>query len=172
MMRRHAHHRPAGRTAQDPRILRFLLALLLTALALGLGVAGCATATIRPARGRFQAPRQVRMSVTGYCNCQECCSWHYNWYGRPTHATGPIKGRRKAVGRTASGTRARLGTVAADPTRYPMGTIVFVPGYGYGRVEDTGGAIKGDALDIWFPAHARARAWGRQDVTVHIWLPK
>ena len=41
-----------------------------------------------------------------------------------------------------------------------------------GRVEDTGGAIKGDALDLWFPAHARAEAWGRQSLTVHVWLPK
>ena len=171
-MRRRAQHRRAGRTAQEPRLLRFLLALLLAALAVGLGVAGCATAAIRPVKGRFQAPRQIRMNVTGYCNCQACCSWHYNWYGRPTHASGPAKGRRKAVGRTASGARARLGTVAADPARYPMGTIVFVPGYGYGRVEDTGGAIKGEALDLWFPSHGRADAWGRQSLTVHVWLPK
>ena len=153
-------------------MLQFLLALLLVVLAVGLGVVGCATAAIRPVKSRFQSPRQVRMNVTGYCNCRECCSWHYNWYGRPTYASGPAKGRRKVVGRTASGTRARLGTVAADPARYPMGTIVHVPGYGYGRVEDTGGAITGDALDLWFPSHARAQTWGRRSMTVQVWLPK
>ena len=171
-MRERLQNRTAGRAVREPRLLLALQALLLAGLLAALCAAGCATAAIRPVKGRYQAPRQVRMSVTGYCNCQECCSWHYNWYGRPTHASGPSKGRRKAVGRTASGTRARLGTVAADPARYPIGTIVYVPGYGYGRVEDTGGAIKGDALDLWFPAHARARAWGRQDLTVHVWLPK
>ena len=171
-MQGRAWRRRAGRTAQEPRILRFLLSLLLAVLAVGLGVAGCATAAIRPTRGRFQAPRQVRMNVTGYCNCRECCSWHYNWYGRPTHASGPARGRRKVVGRTASGTRARLGTVAADPARYPMGTVIHVPGYGYGRVEDTGGAITGDALDLWFPSHARAQTWGRQSLAVQVWLPK
>ena len=171
-MQGRAWRRHAGPTAQEPRILRFLLSLLLAVLAVGLGVAGCATAAIRPTRGRFQAPRQVRMNVTGYCNCRECCSWHYNWYGRPTYASGPARGRRKVVGRTASGTRARLGTVAADPARYPMGTIVHVPGYGYGRVEDTGGAITGDALDLWFPSHARAQTWGRRSMTVQVWLPK
>jgi 3D (Asp-Asp-Asp) domain-containing protein len=53
-----------------------------------------------------------------------------------------------------------------------MGTIVYVPGYGYGRVEDTGGAIKGDALDLWFPAHEQAGRWGRRQLAVQVWLPK
>jgi 3D (Asp-Asp-Asp) domain-containing protein len=156
----------------EPGLLRFLLVLLLLALGAVIGCSGCATASIRPVKGKFQAPRQVRMTVTGYCNCQQCCDWRYTWYGRPVYASGPNKGRRKAIGVTASGTRARMGAVAADPSRYPMGTIVHVPGYGYGRVEDTGGAIKGDALDLWFPSHARAQTWGRQNLTVQVWLPR
>jgi len=171
---KHSHTRkrhPPQRT-HNAVVEKLLLAALLVVLAVFLGVSGCATAAIRPTRERFQAPREVRMNVTGYCNCRECCSWHYNWYGRPTFSTGPNKGRRKVIGVTASGTRARMGTVAADPTRYPMGTIVHVPGYGYGRVEDTGGAIKGDALDLWFPTHSRAIIWGRKTLTVRVWLPK
>ena len=58
-------------------------------------------------------------------------------------ASGPSKGKRKDVGITATGTRAKTGTIAADTSIYPFGTIMYVPGYGYGRVEDVGSAIKG-----------------------------
>jgi 3D (Asp-Asp-Asp) domain-containing protein len=160
------------RPPAEPWTVRLLTAVGLAVLTAVLVFAGCATATIRPDKKHYHAPKAVPMSVTGYCNCGACCSWHHNWYGRPTYSSGPNKGRRKTLGLTASGTRARTGTVAADPRRYPMGTIVYVPGYGYGRVEDTGGAIKGDALDLWFSSHRRAQHWGRQKLTVHVWLPK
>ncbi len=168
--RGHRSSRTPART--EPRLIRMVLVALGAALGLALCIQGCATANFRPTKDRYQAPKPVQMSVTGYCNCSQCCSWHYNWHGRRTYSSGPNKGRRKEIGITASGTRTRTGTVAADTRRYPMGTILYVPGYGYGRVEDTGGAIKGDTLDLWFPSHARARQWGRQTLTVHVWLPK
>lgn len=63
----------------------------------------------------------------------------------------------------------RDGTLAADTRYYPFGTRVFVPGYGYGVVEDRGGAIKGrEKLDIYFRSHARARRWGRQRIGVEV----
>jgi 3D (Asp-Asp-Asp) domain-containing protein len=113
------------------------------------------------------------MEVTGYCNCGICCSWEYPWYslglfGSPVISAGPNKGKPKQVGRTAAGTHAAYGTVAADPSMR-FGTIVFIPGYGYGRVEDRGGAIKGDKLDLWFPTHTLAKKWGRKKVAVKIW---
>ena len=109
------------------------------------------------------------MEVTAYCSCGKCCSWRRNWYGRPVHTSGPNKGKKKAIGMTASGRRAGWGTIAADPQYYPFGTVMYVPGYGYARVEDTGGAIKGDHIDIWFPSHVRAHAWGRQKLKVKVW---
>ena len=72
------------------------------------------------------------------------------------------------MGITASGTRAKRGTIAADPKLYPFGTRIFVPGYGYGTVEDVGGAIKGKHLDVWFPSHQEARNWGSQQVKISI----
>lgn len=129
---------------------------------------GCATAGIRPNARDYLAPRKVKIVTTGYCNCRKCCSWRYTWYGRPVMADG----RPKKVGVTASGTRARRGTVAADTSVLPFGTIVEVPGYGYGRVEDRGGAIKGQRLDLWFPRHKEALAWGRKEVTVTVWQPR
>jgi hypothetical protein len=64
---------------------------------------------------------------------------------------------------------ARDGTIAADTRYYPFRTRLFVPGYGYGRVEDRGGAIKGpERLDLYFRSHARALQWGRQRIDVEV----
>lgn len=75
------------------------------------------------------------------------------------------------MGVTASGTHARHGTIAADASRYPFGTVIYVPGYGYGRVEDRGGAIQGDHVDLFFSSHDEAREWGRRILRVKIWYP-
>ena len=109
-------------------------------------------------------PDPSRVLVTGYCNCQRCCGWRRSWFGlgRPVYAYGPLEGKPKEVGVTARGTRARRGTVAADTRVFPFGTRLPIPGYGTGVVEDVGGAIKGRHIDIWFPTHAEARAWGRR----------
>jgi 3D (Asp-Asp-Asp) domain-containing protein len=87
-------------------------------------------------------PRRYVLETTGYCPCQECCSWHRNWLFIPVTSDGHIK----KVSYTASGNQARPGTIAADTTIFPFGTIMFVPGYGYGRVEDRGGDIAGPDL--------------------------
>jgi hypothetical protein len=63
----------------------------------------------------------------------------------------------------------RDGTLAADTRYYPFRTRIFVPGYGYGVVEDRGGAIKGpEKLDVYFRSHDRARQWGRQRIRVEV----
>ncbi len=66
---------------------------------------------------------------------------------------------------------ARPGTIAADTSIYPYGTVMYIPGYGYGRVEDTGGAVKGQHIDLYRPNHWFARRWGVQTKTVKVWLP-
>ncbi len=58
-----------------------------------------------------QKPETVNMEITGYCKCGECCGWKRNWKFEPVVAYGPQKGRPKAVGVTASGTRADWGTI-------------------------------------------------------------
>lgn len=70
---------------------------------------------------------------------------------------------------TASGRTARKGTIAADTRKYPFGTIMYIDGYGWGRVEDRGGAIKGEKIDLFFPSHRQAVKWGRRTVKVKIW---
>eukprot|EP00898_Chlorokybus_atmophyticus_P009126 jgi/Chlat1/9214/Chrsp98S08476 len=66
-----------------------------------------------------------------------------------------------------------VGTIAADTTYYPFGTRMHVPGWGWGRVEDRGGAIRGpDIIDIYYRTHAAARQWGRRKVDVVLTLPR
>ena len=92
-------------------------------------------------------PGLQRIVVTGYCSCPLCC--------------GP-----NANGLTASGTKAQLGTMAADPSVFPFGTQLNVPGYGDGVVEDTGPRVKGYHIDVWFPSHAAAKGWGKREMYV------
>ncbi len=62
--------------------------------------------------------------------------------------------------------------VAADPRVLPLGSLVSVPGYDGGAVVpvlDTGGAIKGDRLDVLYATHEVAKRWGVQDLEVQVW---
>lgn len=64
------------------------------------------------------------------------------------------------------------GTIAADTRHYPFGTEMFVPGYGWGVVEDRGSAIKGpNRIDLYFDSHGDALQWGRRKVKVEIYKP-
>ena len=69
-------------------------------------------------------------------------------------------------GRTATGTPVGYGVVAVDPNVIPLGTSMSIPGYGEGVAADTGGAIQGAMIDLWFPSAAAATAWGRRTVTI------
>jgi 3D (Asp-Asp-Asp) domain-containing protein/peptidoglycan hydrolase CwlO-like protein len=69
-------------------------------------------------------------------------------------------------GRTATGAPVGWGVVAVDPSVIPLGTRMSIPGYGEGIAADTGSAIQGNTIDLWFPTLAQARAWGRRTVTI------
>ena len=71
-------------------------------------------------------------------------------------------------GRTATGIPTAPGVVAVDPSVIPLGTRLTIPGYGVGIAADTGGAVLGNTIDVWFPTTAQALQWGRRTVTVTI----
>jgi peptidoglycan DL-endopeptidase CwlO len=71
-------------------------------------------------------------------------------------------------GRTATGIPTGPGVVAVDPSVIPLGTRLTIPGYGIGIAADTGGAVNGNVIDVWFPTTAQALAWGRRTVTITI----
>jgi cystine transport system substrate-binding protein len=69
-------------------------------------------------------------------------------------------------GRTSTGIPVGWGVVAVDPNVIPLGTRLTIPGYGEGVAADTGGAVRGATIDVWFPTHAQALGWGRRTVTI------
>ncbi|WP_305080241.1 3D domain-containing protein [Psychrobacillus sp. INOP01] len=58
--------------------------------------------------------------------------------------------------------------IAVDPTVIPLGTKVWVEGYGEAIAGDTGGAIKGNRIDVFIPTYDGAIEWGRQQITLKI----
>lgn len=76
-------------------------------------------------------------------------------------------------GITASGTATKrdpngYSTIAVDPRVIPIGSRVYVEGYGYAVADDTGGAIKGNRIDVFFNSEAEAQNWGVRSVKVYI----
>lgn len=92
-------------------------------------------------------------------------------YTAGVESTGKRPGHPQ-YGITYSGVKVRRGklsTIAADPKLFPIGTVLFIPGYGYGIVADTGARIKGHKIDLYFPSTKQVyREWGKRTVDVRI----
>ncbi|WP_026671825.1 3D domain-containing protein [Alkalihalobacterium bogoriense] len=77
-----------------------------------------------------------------------------------------------AYGITFSGVKVKrdlYSTIAADITKYPIGSILYIPGYGYGVVADTGSAIKGNKIDLYYETVADVfENWGKREVEVYL----
>ncbi|HEX8914616.1 MAG TPA: 3D domain-containing protein [Humisphaera sp.] len=138
------------------RVVGAILGLAMAALT-QFGSSSHAAAVAPAAPPQSQGPakaRTIRMEVTAYCPCRKCCG---------SNARGVT-----ASGRPVSHNGGRF--VAADTRVLPMGSRIVVPGYAAAPVQviDTGSAIKGNRLDVYFPSHKAALEWGRQvvDVTV------
>jgi len=102
---------------------------------------------------RGATTRTMTVEATAYCPCRVCTG------------KGP---EHPAYGITASGAPAAPGTVAVDPAAIPLGTRMWVEGYGEAVAADTGGMIKGRKIDVYFPTHQEAVEWGRKRVTIKI----
>lgn len=91
--------------------------------------------------------REDIFTITAYCPCEKCCGAYANGY-------------------TATGAKATQGvTIAADPDVLPMGTKIEMDGHTY-TVQDTGGAISGNRLDLYFDSHEDALQWGVREKIV------
>lgn len=85
--------------------------------------------------------------ITAYCPCSKCCG--------------------KATGRTASGTTATAGRTVAASSKFAFGTKLNIGGHVY-TVEDRGGAVNGNKIDIFVNSHAEALAWGVRYLNVSV----
>ncbi|RAU91374.1 hypothetical protein DQG13_29495 [Paenibacillus sp. YN15] len=90
-------------------------------------------------------------------------------YTAGKESTGKSPGHPQ-YGVTYSGVKVRkddFSTIAADPAIFPIGTIMYIPGYGFGVVADTGGAIKGHKIDLYFVTKQQVyEEWGKRKVKV------
>ena len=104
------------------------------------------------------APEEAWATVTAtaYCPCEICCGkWALN--------------RHDGVVYTASGAIAEEGvTIAADWSVYPPGTIIYIEGIGERTVQDRGGAISGQKIDVYFDSHEDALDFGYQEVQIKV----
>lgn len=71
-------------------------------------------------------------------------------------------------GRKPSRVEGGLSTIAVDPTVIPMGSKVYIEGYGYAVAADTGSGIKGNKIDLYFNSDKETRDWGRRKVQLTI----
>lgn len=86
--------------------------------------------------------------ITAYCSCSKCCGKHANGY-------------------TSSGTKATAGRTVAAPANFSFGTKLLINGKEY-TVEDRGGAIKGNRIDVYVDSHAQALSWGVKYLPVQV----
>jgi 3D (Asp-Asp-Asp) domain-containing protein len=94
--------------------------------------------------------KTMLVEATAYCSCVKCCG--------------------KSDGITASGKKAKANhTIAVDKSVIPLGTHIIYNGIEY-VAEDTGGAIKGNRIDIYFDSHEEALKWGRQQIEIEVLL--
>ncbi len=100
-------------------------------------------------RGDFTRTRVLTMSASAYCAAEFARS------SRNAYAT-------------ATGAKAIRGIAAVDPNVIPLGTILYVEGYGLAVAADTGGGIKGHRIDLCMNSIAEMTQWGRRTVHVHI----
>ncbi len=100
-------------------------------------------------RGFFSGRKVLTMIATGY-------------------DASPASNGGSRSGRSATGLRIGHGVVAVDPHYIPLGTRLYIEGYGYAIAADTGRAIKGNRIDLGHDSRAAAERVGRRKVIVHI----
>lgn len=109
-----------------------------------------AAQTVNPSRGSSSVSnRVITMVATGYDDSYEC---NQPYYGAPSYIGLPLE----------------RGIVAVDPNVIPMGTRLYVEGYGAAIAADQGSAIKGNRIDLFFDSHQEALNWGMKTVKVTI----
>lgn len=120
----------------------------ITRQALGMSTRSAGSTESTVSRGGSRS-NVLTMLASGYCGCYQC--------------THPYDGKT-----TYTGIPVARGIVAVDPNVIPMGTKLYVEGYGEALAADQGGAIKGNRIDLYFDTHQQALNWGLKNVKVTI----
>ena len=83
-------------------------------------------------------------------------------------ATAYLPTDGSGAGITATGIPARRGVVAVDPGVIPLGSRVYIPGYGVAIAADTGGAIRGQKVDLCMETYGECMNFGRRNIEVYV----
>jgi 3D (Asp-Asp-Asp) domain-containing protein len=102
-----------------------------------------------------------RLSSRGYYTSRRVINMHATGYD-----PGPRSCGRGSTGYTACGMKAGYGVVAVDPKYIPLGTRLYIEGYGFAVAGDVGKAIKGHRIDLGFDTYRQAMNFGRRHVNV------
>ncbi len=136
---------------------------------------GPATSTVLASRiVRAPRPKIIESGVAAYASLAHVAEQGFasavRLAGSALHmiATAYTAGCYGCSGVTATGMRAGMGIIAVDPSVIPLGTKLFIPGYGRAIAGDTGGAIIGHRIDLGFDSNGEAMRWGRRSVTVYV----
>ncbi len=105
------------------------------------------TSRTTTSRGTGTSGQSGMYKVTAYCSCAKCCGW--------------------STGITASGAKATANHTIAAPSTFSFGTKVVINGITY-TVEDRGGAIQGNRIDVYMDSHSEALAWGVRYLYVEV----
>lgn len=116
---------------------------------------GTKALTVKAGGKSYTAYKKVIIEATAYCSCSICC--------------GPYDGTR-----TADGSPTKMYHTVAAPATYDFGTMLYIPYFddspnaGIFEVEDRGGAIQGNRIDIYFSTHEKALAFGRRTLEMYV----
>ena len=100
-------------------------------------------------------PTVVNMNTSAYCSCAKCCG--------------------KSNGITSSGAKATEWCTVAAGSGYPIGTVIYIPALssapngGWFVVQDRGGAISNNRIDIFMGSHAAALQFGRRNLECYVY---
>lgn len=127
--------------------------------------------------GTKEEEKEEVVATTKHSSVPSQGAWHGDYsYALDMTATAYTAGAEStgknpgdpAYGITASGIPVAHGVVAVDPNVIPLGTQLYVEGYGYAVAADTGGAIKGNKIDLFYHDLGEALEFGRQTVRVYV----
>lgn len=116
---------------------------------------GAVTSDVIEASVAGMTPKTVRLNTSAYCSCAMCCG--------------------KTNGITSSGSRAKEWHTVAAGSGYPIGTVIYIPAFadkpngGWFVVEDRGGAISNNKIDIYMGSHSSALSFGRRNLECYIY---
>ena len=106
--------------------------------------------TITTRQGTYEIAEMITMEASAYCPCAICCGEY-------------------ASGYTADGSKATAMHTVATSDDYPFGTLMYIPYFdAVFEVEDRGGAIQDNRIDIYYDTHQEALIFGRHTIVVFI----